>query len=317
MRVVLSIDMEGVSQLRHPFEVFACRSEYWETGQPRMEADTVAAARGLVDGGADEVIVLDNHGGGNPINVPAGALPDGARLESWNVFDLPAHGVDGMFQLGYHSRGGGSGFISHTYVPGLRLQLDGELVSESHGRAWASQAPLLGIVGNDSHHETLGSLRDTPYLVVQRTIRNDEAQPVFDPEEGYEAIRAFACRCVENCDQLQPLRIPRGFLLEASLANGDQQEAAMQQAGWQRSGDVEYQATLAQWSEARPLIPAAMNAALAPLLPHFVGATSAEQAASLDPSAVERLSRIADYWCGHQHPDWYTQPADELGLATG
>jgi len=309
--------MEGVSQLRHPFEIFACRSEYWETGQPRMKADTTAAARGLLDGGATEVIVLDNHGGGNPINVPAEALPDGARLESWNVFDLPAQGIDGMFQLGYHSRGGGNGFISHTYVPGLRLRLDGELISESHGRAWASEAPLLGIVGNDSHQETLGSLSDTPYLVVQRTVRNDEGQPVFDPEEAYEAIRAFACDCVENRDQLQPLRVPRGCVFEASLANGDEQEAAMQQAGWQRSGDVEYQATLAQWCEARPLIPAAMNAALAPLLPYFVGATNAEEAASLDRSATERLSGIALYWCGHTHPDWYTHPADELGLGPG
>jgi D-aminopeptidase len=90
MRVVLSVDMEGVSQLSDPREIFAFRPEYWATGKPRIEADTAAAARGLLSGGAREVIVLDNHGGGNPQNVSPESLPEGARLETWNAFELPA-----------------------------------------------------------------------------------------------------------------------------------------------------------------------------------------------------------------------------------
>ena len=81
MRVILSVDMEGVSQLREPREIFACRPEYWQTGKRRLEADTAAAAEGLIAGGDSEVIVLDNHGSGNPMNVSAGCLPDGARIE--------------------------------------------------------------------------------------------------------------------------------------------------------------------------------------------------------------------------------------------
>ena len=316
MRVVLSVDMEGISQLRSAFEIFAARPEYWRSGKPRMEADTAAAARGLLDGGATEVIVLDNHASGNRENVSAESLPDGARLETWNVFDLPANGIDAMFQLGYHSRAGGRGFVSHTYGPNVRLRVDGELISESHGRAWASQAPLLGIVGNDTHQETLGSLDATPYLIVQRTVRNDEAEPVFDSDESAEAIRAFARDCLRTMDEREPLRIPRECLFEASLGNGDEQAAAMQEAGWRRSGDVEYTAQLREWGEARPLLAAAMNAAMAPLIPFFVGATSAEQAAALDPARVEALSRIAMSWCGTEHPEWYTSPTDELGLGS-
>jgi hypothetical protein len=90
----------------------------------------------------------------------------------------------------------------------------------------------------------------------------------------------------------------------------------MQEAGWRRSGEVEYAAQLREWSEARPLLAAAMGAAMAPLLPFFIGATSAEQAAALDPDRVETLSRIAVNWCGNEHPNWYTTPADELGLDT-
>jgi D-amino peptidase len=315
VRVVLSIDMEGVSQLRAPAEILAACPEYWQTGKPRLEADTVAAAEGLLAGGADEVIVLDNHASGNRENVSAGCLPSGARLETWHVFDLPDRGIDAMLQLGYHSRGGGAGFVSHTYGPGLRLRAGDELISESHGRAWAGRAPLIGIVGNDSHEQTLGSLAGTPYLVVQRTIRNDRAEPVFGEHEGLAAIRDFAEQAIRNLGEVPPPVVPRDVVFAASMSNGADQVAAMEAAGWRRAGQVEFEAHLAEWREARPLLAAAMSAAMAPLLPFFDGATSPEAAAALDPKRVGRFRAIVDSWCGASHPEWYTAPADELGLS--
>ena len=92
MRVVLSTDMEGVSQLRSAREIVAACPEYWETGKPRYETEVAAACEGLLAGGATEVVVLDNHASGNPANIDGNALPSGARLESWNVWDLPEHG---------------------------------------------------------------------------------------------------------------------------------------------------------------------------------------------------------------------------------
>ncbi len=89
------------------------------------------------------MIILDNHYSGNPVNVSPGLPAPGARLETWNGFELPHRNIDAMFQRGYHSRGGGKGFFSHTYGPSLRLRVGDELISESHGRAWAAQAPLL------------------------------------------------------------------------------------------------------------------------------------------------------------------------------
>lgn len=314
MRVVLSVDMEGVSQLRDPHEIFACRPEYWQTGKPRIEADTVAAVQGLLEGGASEVMILDNHGGGNPTNVSAKRLPSGVSVETWNVFDLPAKGVDGMLQVGYHSRGGGEGFISHTYMPGLRLRVGDELISESHGRAWAARVPLIGIVGNDSHNQTLGSLAETPYLVVQRTVRNDEAEPVFAEEEGLAAIRSFAREAMSDIANAPLPVIPEDVLFEASIPNEAEQDEAMEAAGWQRKGDVEYETHLAEWSDARPFLAAAMSAAVAPLLPHFDGATSAREAAALDAARVATFSELVDRWCSRSYPQWYTSAGDELGL---
>ena len=144
MLVAVSVDMEGASQLRGVREIFGCMPEYWETGKPRLEADVAAVCEGLLGGGASELVVLDNHGG-NTVNVSPESLPPGARLETWNVYELREHGVDAMFQVGYHARGGLDGFLSHTYVPGLRLRAGGELISESHARVWAAEVPRSGL----------------------------------------------------------------------------------------------------------------------------------------------------------------------------
>ena len=155
--------MEGVSQLDDWRAVLAFDRAYWREGRAQMEAEVAAAARGLLTGGADEVVVFDNHASGNPLNVRPESLPAGARLETWSMFDLRERGVDALLQVGYHSRAELDAFFPHTYAPELVLHVDAQPISESHGRAWAADVPLLGICGNDVHARTLGSLDGVPY----------------------------------------------------------------------------------------------------------------------------------------------------------
>lgn len=304
--------MEGATQLRSVREIWGCLPEYWETGRPRLEADVRAACEGLLAGGASELVVLDNHGG-NTMNVSPQALPEGARLETWRDFDLREHGVEATFQVGYHPRGGVDGFLSHTYLPGLRLRVDGELISESHGRAWASGLPLLGITGNDLHLDTLGSLAETPFLVVQRTISRGEAEPLFDPVDAANAIRAFAEQCMRDAASAPAVTVPSQLTFEASMPNGNLVVDQMTAAGWEQAGEVEFVARLQMWDDARELLAAAMNAALAPFVPYWLGGfDSAEDAAAADQQRVEQLRLIFDAWAEESHPQWYTQPADPM-----
>lgn len=304
--------MEGASQLRSVREIWGCLPEYWETGRPRLEADVRAVCEGLLAGGASELVVLDNHGG-NTVNVSAEALPAGARLETWRDFDLRAHGVDATFQVGYHPRGGVEGFLSHTYLPGLRLRVDGELVSESHGRAWASALPLLGITGNDLHRDTIGSLSGTPYLVVQRSLGRSAMQPLWDVEEGLAAIREFAERSMREAAAAPPIRIPGDALFEASMPNGHEVVDQMTAAGWARTGDVTFAVDLGTWAEAREPLAAAMSAALAPFIPYWLGGfDSAEHAAEADQERVAQLRQIFDAWAEESQPEWWEERADPL-----
>jgi D-amino peptidase len=317
MLVVVSVDMEGASQLRNVREIFGCFPEYWQTGKPRLEADVAAACDGLLAGGASELVVIDNHGG-NTINVSAESLPRGARLETWNVFDLSEHRVEAMFQVGYHARGGVDGFLSHTYLPGLRLRVGGELISESHGRAWAAEVPLLGITGNDLHRATLGSLAETPFLIVQESIGRDAMRPVFsEPEDGLDAIRTFAETCARHGASRPPVKAPVDIAFEASMPNGSEVAAQMLDAGWTRVGEVEYSVDLESWRDAREPLTAAMNAALTPFMPYWLGGfPSAEAAAAADQARVEQLGTIFDAWAEEFHPEWYSERANALPLGS-
>jgi D-amino peptidase len=311
MLVAVSVDMEGASQLRSVREIFGCMPEYWQTGKPRLEADVAAACEGLLAGGASELVVLDNHGG-NTVNVSPESLPPGARLETWNVYDLREHGVDAMFQVGYHARGGVDGFLSHTYLPGLRLRAGGELISESHGRAWAAELPLLGIVGNDLHQQTLGSLEETPYLVVQESIGRDAMRPVYaDPQDGLKAIRSFAHTCARRSASATAIAAPAGVTFEASMPNGREVVEDMTGAGWTRVGDVEFAVELDTWRDSRASLAAAMNAALAPFMPYWLsGFASADEADAADQERAGHLVTIFDAWAAESHPQWYTEAAD-------
>jgi D-amino peptidase len=309
--------MEGASQLQSVREIWGFLPEYWKTGKPRLERDVRAACEGLLAGGATELVVLDNHGG-NTINLSPEVLPAGARLETWRDFDLPEHGIEATFQVGYHARGGVEGFLSHTLVPGLRFRVDGELISESHQRAWAAGVPLLGITGNDLHLDTLGSLSATPFLAVQRTVSRSRVEPVFEEEEGLEAIREFAERCMREAASAPAITAPSQLTLEASMPNGAEVVEQMEAAGWTRTGEVEFVAELETWADARELIAVAMGAAIAPFMPYWIGTfDSEEDAAKADQGRVEQLRVLFDAWAEESHPQWYTQAADPLPSGHG
>ena len=305
MRVVLSADMEGVSRLSKGREIVAACPEYWETGRPHYQEEVAAACEGLLAGGATEVVVLDNHASGNPVNIAAHALPAGGRLENWNVWDLPEHGVDAMFQVGYHARGGVNGFLSHTYGLDLRLRYGDELISESHGRIWAARTRLIGITGNDLHEQTLGSLSGTPFLVVQRSIGHGAAEPIA----GLDEIREFARTCAEGAGERPPVEVPGAARLAASMPNGADVEATMREGGWARAGEVEYEIELDSWRDAREPVGAAMFAAMSPLLQDWSNdLTSPERASAYDEVKRERLATAIDAWAESSGPEWFTEP---------
>lgn len=278
MRIALSGDMEAIAGITDVRETFGWCREYWDTGRQAYTNDVVAASQGLRDAGADEVVVLDNHGAGAPWNILLDQLPEGARGENVNVFDLPRHDIDGLLLVGYHPPAGIDGFVPHTYVPNVRLFVDGAEIGEAHGRAWAANVPLLGITGHQALRPTLGALSDAPFLAVQTGPDRLRATPAFtDVEESAEAIRTFARDCLRGISAAPHPRPPVNFTFEARVSGA---EAATLQ--------------LAQWTDAQEPIAAAMGAGMTPFM-HLFGAldrSSREAFAAQDQAAQDGLTEL-------------------------
>jgi hypothetical protein len=216
---------------------------------------------------------------------------------------VPEHGVDAMFQVGYHPRGGVNGFLSHTYGLDLRLRYGDELISESHGRAWAARTRLIGITGNDLHEQTLGSLSGTPYLVVQRSAGHAAAEPVAGPD----AVRDFARTCAEAAADASPVVVPGAARLAASMPHGASVEATMRDGGFVRTGKVEYEIELDSWHDARQPVGAAMLAAMAPVMEAWSNElTSPERASTYDQAKREELATAIDAWADGSGPEWFS-----------
>jgi len=263
MRVLLWTDMEGMSRVTDHRQCWPVFPHYWATGRRAFTDETVAAAEGLLEGGATEVFVVNGHGLGWP-NLLEDELPAGSEMpdeEAWG------EGFDAMFQVGFHSRAGTpDGFMSHTLVPGLTVLVDGEPVTESQIWAWLQGVEVLGVAGDAALAGQLEpGLAATPFLAVKHSTTRTHTTPTHrDPKDSAHAIRNFARRCVvERSGRLPilPERVTLTVSMDAALV-----PRAEGKHGLTRTGESELSVAATDWAhDAYPALQDAMDAALVPL----------------------------------------------------
>lgn len=253
--------MEGMSRVTDHRECWPAFAEYWDIGRQKFTDEVKAAAAGLLDGGASAVYVVNAHGLGWP-NILWSELPDGATQAAESEW---SRGFDAAFMVGFHARVGTSdGFISHTMVPGLTVNVDGRPVTEPHIWAWLEEIPMLGVVGDRALAGQLdGFLAQTPFLAVKDSSSRTETVPAHaSVAESHAAIRDFASNCAKR--PLIPLELPDEFVFEARL-DPALAPLADGQAGLALAADGVLTKEGSVWSrDAYPALQAAMSASLQP-----------------------------------------------------
>lgn len=156
MRIYISVDMEGITGLVDADDVQPGGRDY-ERGRRMTAQDVNAAVRGAVAAGADDILVNDAHG---PMrNLLSEDLDPAARLIRGKPKNMgmlegltPEH--DAMVCVGYHSRAGALGVLSHSFM-GHEIEdiwLDGRPVGEiglAHATAAALGVPMASLTGDD------------------------------------------------------------------------------------------------------------------------------------------------------------------------
>ncbi|KOV67646.1 peptidase M55 [Streptomyces sp. MMG1121] len=148
--------MEGITGLVDADDVQPGGRDY-ERGRRMMAQDVNAAVRGAVASGATDILVNDAHGPMRnllPEDLdPAARLIRGKPKQMGMLEGLtPEH--DAMVCVGYHSRAGALGVLSHSFM-GHEIEdmwLDGRPVGEiglAHATAAAIGVPLVVLTGDD------------------------------------------------------------------------------------------------------------------------------------------------------------------------
>lgn len=288
MRVLLQTDMEGISRITDFREILPLWDEYWELGRPYLTDEVVAAAQGLLAGGATEVVVDDQHLG-RPANIIAERLPDKASMPGSRIIyqQLQDRAFDAVFQVGRHARWGtNDGFVSHTQMPGISLAIDGALITECHICALRAGVPVLGITGDDRLEPQIdGAIAGTPFLPVKRSRGLTRTRPRRrDATRSLADVQEFASRCARAWSSRPTPTLPESFTLSAFVGVPANATKLARVHGFELVGDavVSVQCN-GWWSGAEPAMQAATGVAAAPII---------DALGSLDVSSQTDLKRI-------------------------
>lgn len=207
MRILISADMEGATGVTWPADVEP-GTEQWQRFRRMFNGDVNACVRGLVDGGADDVLVNEAHD--SQRNLLLEELDERARMLTGKHKPLSMMqgiesgvdgvGVDGVVFLGYHTGAGAEGVLSHTYLGNsvTGVWLDG--VRASEGRLNAAVAAEHGV----------------PVLLVTGDDKTCADADEYAPEAGKAAVKECVSRYAAIC--LPPARSGRLIEEAARLA---------------------------------------------------------------------------------------------------
>jgi len=135
MKILIAVDMEGISGVAHWDHVTPGHSEY-ERFRKVMTADVNSAIKGALQAGADDLLVADGHWNG--LNILLEDLDPHARLVTgtgspFSMMQGIDTGVQGVLFVGYHARRGAmNAVLDHTWSSArvANLWLNGKLTGE-------------------------------------------------------------------------------------------------------------------------------------------------------------------------------------------
>ena len=194
MNVFIETDLEGISGVSTA-EMVSASDRY---ALERLMADTNAAVRGALDGGAERVFVLDGHGGGRNF-IPELLDP---RAEQTGIDRVKE--ADLCFLVGMHAMAGTqNAFLDHTQssVAWHHYRINGRRYGElGQLAAYAGAYGVpVGMVSGDlaACAEARGMLGNIETAVVKWADGRNRAVCLPDGE-AEELIRAAACRAVNR-----------------------------------------------------------------------------------------------------------------------
>jgi D-amino peptidase len=235
MRVLIAVDMEGISGVVHWDHVKPGHYEYARFREI-MTAEVNAAIDGALDGGATSVIVTDGHNDGRNILIEQLRAP--ARLNSGSPAPLSmVEGVqqaDRVFFVGYHARANTpDAILCHTWTDQVRgVWLNDREVGEIGLNAAVCGSfgvPVVLITGDQAAIQEASELLGPIETVVVKQASGRMSAECLPVEETRTAIRHAAAHALVR--QIDPLIVDTPIRLRVTLTRPDQVDRALRVPG--------------------------------------------------------------------------------------
>ncbi len=135
MKVMIMTDLEGPSGINGRSDGIGNKTVNLPIACQALMDEVNACVRGLIKGGADEIVVWDGHGGSNSMDITK--LQPPAQLGTIGGDLAPCIYIDASFdaaiEIGFHAMEGVSdGYMNHSYDSHhiCNMWLNGELIGE-------------------------------------------------------------------------------------------------------------------------------------------------------------------------------------------
>ena len=213
MKVYVSTDMEGASGICRFAQCGRDKELYEKEGRPLLMGDVNAVVQGLLDGGADEILVGDGHSGG--ANFIPEMMHPGAKYYTGIERPGAAGGLDATFDcavlLAYHAMNGTpTGMMHHTQSSLAETKYwyngieSGEIVQSSlvighHG------VPVVMVTGDEATcDEARHFLGEGIVTVAVKKGFSRQCGILIAPEKAHEMLREGAAECLKRVDRCRP-----------------------------------------------------------------------------------------------------------------
>jgi D-amino peptidase len=244
MKILISVDMEGISGIVHSAETNPGRDDY-QRGRELMTADANAVVAGVLDADPTaEILVADAHGTFR--NLLPEQLDRRARLvrgkpRALNMLGGLDEETDAALFVGYHVRAGeGPGVLAHTMNGEI---LDVRVAGRSLGEIGLNAAmaghlgvPVVLLSGDDAACAELTGLVPAAVTVPVKEALGMAAAVTLHPQEARDRLRRAAADAVTQRAEVRPLTLTGPLDVEVDLASPHTIDLATLVPGVSRTG---------------------------------------------------------------------------------
>ncbi len=211
-RILISADIEGISGVVHNDHSIPGGGDEYTRARRLMTQQVNAAVAGAIQGGAEEVIVNDSHGGMRNILIeelhPAASLITGSP-KPLSMMQGVERKVDGVLFVGYHSRVGTAGVLNHTYSSRCvhELRINGELAGEAllnAGIAGYYGVPVLMLSGDTEAAAEIASFLPEAITVAVKEPVGRYAAFCYPLEDANARIQEAAADAMRLIGKIRP-----------------------------------------------------------------------------------------------------------------